>query len=99
MLECLQNEEGTEPQEKEKEKMNFCQWFDTLIEEKGIDPEAIFELETETEFHIMPYQMVFDAIKGTSTTEQEAIKRNLIKIDFVNGDIKHYFRHLAQALV
>lgn len=31
-------------------------------------------------------------------SEQRAIKTMLVKIDFVNGDVRKYLRHLAQAI-
>ena len=79
--------------------MNFTKWLDTLIEEKGIDTEATFEIETPDTWHLIPYGCVIEAVKSTSHHEQQAIKTMLVKIDFANGDIKHYLRHLAQALV
>ena len=79
--------------------MNFTKWIDTLIEEKDIDTEATFEIETETDWHLMPYGVVIEAIKSAPNREQAAIKNMMVRIDFANGDIKDYLRHLAQALV
>jgi hypothetical protein len=31
--------------------------------------------------------------------EQAAIKNTIVRIDFANGDVMHYFKHLAGALV
>lgn len=45
------------------------------------------------------YENVLVNIKSTSENEQEAIKEMLIKIDFYNGDIKEYLRHLSKALI
>jgi hypothetical protein len=79
---------------------NFDTWLDTLISEKAIDPEQRFNIEdTEGTNHSMPYGVVLEAIKSTSAEEQEAIKRTLVMLDFKNGDIRHYLRHLAGALV
>ena len=77
----------------------FNKWIDTLIEEKGIDLESTFEIETPDTWHLIPYGCVIEAIKAAPAHEQQGIKTTLVKIDFANGDIKHYFRHLAQALV
>lgn len=46
----------------------------------------------------MTYQHVIDAIQSTTANERKAIAHNLRIIDFKNGDIKHYLRHLAQAI-
>lgn len=77
--------------------MKFEKWLDTLVEEKGIDLDEMFEIN-KTQLNIMSYGVVVEAIKTTGTAEQQAIKNMLVKIDFMNGDVKHYFRHLAQAL-
>jgi hypothetical protein len=79
--------------------MNFNNWIDTLVSEKGIDTEARFELEGPSGTNSFPYGVVIEAIKGAPANEQKAIKTTIVKIDFCNGDVTHYFRHLAQALV
>ena len=78
--------------------MKMNEWLDILIEEKGIDLEETFSIETDKQTHIFDYGYIVQAIKNTSIQEQKAIKEMLVKIDFVNGDVKHYLRHLAQAL-
>lgn len=79
--------------------MTFTKWLDTLIEEKDIDIESTFEIDTPDNWHLMPYGCVIEAIKSAPAHEQSSIKTMLVKIDFGGGDIKHYLRHLAQALV
>lgn len=78
--------------------MKFANWLDTLIEEKGIDLEQGFSVEGPSGENHMAYQNVVDVIKGASANEQAGIKNMLVRIDFANGDIRHYFRHLAQAI-
>jgi hypothetical protein len=78
--------------------MKFANWLDTLIEEKGIDLEQGFTVEGPSGPNYMMYENVVDAIKGASANEQAGIKNMLVRIDFANGDIRHYFRHLAQAI-
>lgn len=78
--------------------MNFINWLNTLIEEKEIDTRDCFEIEKNGELHIFDYGYIVEAIKFAPAPEQNAIQKMLIKIDFANGDILHYFRHLAQAL-
>ena len=82
--------------------MNFSKWLDTLLEEKGIDPECTIAFDGESQsgtYNLMMLDVVIEAIKNTSKDEQKGIKAMLVKIDFCNGDIVDYFRHLAQALV
>lgn len=76
----------------------FSKWLNTLIDEKGIDLEQTFEFDFNGEYNLMPYGVVVEAIHNAPRHEQEAIKTMLVKIDFVNGDVRHYFRHLAVAL-
>jgi len=42
--------------------------------------------------------MVVDAINSACKAEQAQIRKTLVMIDFKNGDVMHYFSHLAQAL-
>lgn len=76
----------------------FTNWLDRLIDEKGVDLDEHFEIQGKEMLNLMSYGVVVEAIKNTTAEEQKGIKNMLVKIDFVNGDIKHYFRHLAQAL-
>ncbi len=78
--------------------MKFSKWLDTLIEEKQIDLEDTFEVEAENQTHFFSYGVVIEHCKIASTNEQAFIKDTLVKIDFKNGDIKHFFRHLAKCL-
>ena len=78
--------------------MNFNTWINTLVAEKGIDTEQRFDVEGPSGTNSMNYGIVIEAIKGTSSQEQKGIKTMLVKIDFMNGDVTDYFRHLAQAI-
>lgn len=78
--------------------MNFNTWIDTLVAEKGIDTEQRFEVEGPSGANSFEYGMIIDAIKQAPKHERDQIKTTLVKIDFANGDICHFFRHLAQAL-
>lgn len=78
--------------------MTFNNWIETLISEKSIDTEEYFSVEGESGENMMPYSVVIEAIKKAPANEQQQIKNTLVKIDFMNGDIRHFFRHLAQAI-
>ncbi len=74
-------------------------YFETLISEKSAhDLDDSFEVEGPSGANWMTYQNVVDAIASAPKSEQTAIRNNLIRIDFANGDVFHYFRHLAQAI-
>ena len=76
----------------------FIRWLNTLVDEKGIDRDQILEVEGASGINLMPLSYVLDEIKWAPKHEQKSIQTRLVKIDFVNGDIVDYFKHLAQAL-
>lgn len=76
----------------------FNQWLDTFIEEKGIDLERSFEVDGPSGWNLIPVGCVVEAIHGAPRHEQAAIKNTLVKIDFHNGDVYHFLRHLAGAI-
>jgi len=80
--------------------MKFATWIDTLISEKGLDREHRFEIETDGFWgsHSIPLGVVIDAAKTATPAEQAQIKDIIVKIDFRNGDLMHFFAHLAKGL-
>lgn len=78
--------------------MTFTQWLDTFISEKNIDTEKEFEIEGDNGLNIIPVGCVIETIKATCKTEQKQIKETIVKIDFMNGDVYHFFNYLAQAM-
>jgi hypothetical protein len=80
--------------------MSYNKWLDTFIEEKGIDLEDTFELKhSDGTTHTMPYGVVVEHIKIASSEEQKQIKEVVVKIDFKNGDVRHFLRYLGQAII
>jgi len=78
---------------------NFGKWFDTFLEEKDL-PHASWDLTSpDGTLHCIDSDVVVEQIKHAPTKEKAGIKDMLVKIDFVNGDVNDYFKHLAQALV
>jgi hypothetical protein len=78
--------------------MQFNTWLDTFLDEKRIDLGRFFDIEVGDEFHLFTYGAVAQAIKAAPAHEQAAIQRTLVKIDFINGDVYHFLRHLGEAL-
>lgn len=77
----------------------FNTWLDTFIDEKGIDLEHRFDVEgPQWGWNSIPLSVVVDTAKRTSSAEQTEIKNTLVQIDHKNGDVLHYFEHLAKAL-
>ena len=82
-------------------RAQFATWLDTLIEEKGINTEHIFTIQTDGfwQNHIIPLAVVIEIIKDNiSDEERQQILHTLVKIDFINGDIMHFFNYLAAGI-
>jgi hypothetical protein len=78
--------------------MTFNTWIDTLITEKNVSVSQTLEVEGASGVNFIPLSMVIDAIKNAPASEKAQIKTVLVKIDFANGDIVHFFKHLAGRL-
>ena len=77
----------------------FCKWLNTFLSEKCVDLTESFEVEGPCYgVNLMTYENVVEAMKIAPAAEQKAIKTMFVKIDFVNGDVRRYMRHLAQAI-
>ena len=48
--------------------------------------------------NFIPVECLLQEIIQAPRHEQDGIKNMLVKIDFHNGDVMHYFKHLAQAI-
>ena len=94
----LKDRDIPEQEQEKTEENSFNKWLDTFIEEKGIDLGQILEIKTENNTHYFEVGNVIENIKATTPEEQEEIKNMIVKIDFYNGDVVDYFKHLAQAL-
>ena len=79
---------------------SFADWFNTFLEEKDL-PFMIWEIEdAEGNIHIIDSDFVVETIlQATTAEEQEKIKNIIVQIDFRNGDINHFFHHLAVGIV
>lgn len=78
--------------------MNFKNWIETLVEEKNIDLETIIEAEGNSGINFIPFSVLLDAMSKANPDHQKEMKKTLVMIDFKNGDIMHYFKHLAKAI-
>lgn len=72
-------------------------YLNTLILEKGISNETIIEVEgPQWGLNFIPLQIVLDFLISTDKETQAKAKSNLIKIDFHNGDVMHFFKYIAK---
>lgn len=77
----------------------FLKWFERFLEEKNL-PYASWELEDSNGVtNFIDNDVVIEAIKGAPAREQAGIKNMIVKIDFCDGDVNDYFKHLAGALI
>lgn len=78
--------------------MKFHTWLDTFLTEKGIDPEEILEVEGTLGNNFIPVRALADSFKVTNRKNQNEIKNVLVMIDFKNGDVRHFLKHMAKAI-
>lgn len=78
--------------------MQFNNWIETFVEEKGIDPETVLEVQGDSGTNYIPIASLISMIKAAPKEEQEGIKEKLIEIDINNADVLDYFRHLCKAI-
>lgn len=76
----------------------FETWLDTFLTEKRVDLDTPIVVDGPSGPNHMAVGTVVAAMKATGAGEQSALQRNLIRIDFANGDVVDYLRHLAQAI-
>ena len=77
-------------------------FFTTFFAEKDLT-EQIYEVEAKTggifwTTHLIPTSAVIERIHATRGEEAKKIEQILRQIDFANGDVHHFLRHLAQAM-
>lgn len=77
---------------------SYKEYIEALFTEKGIDMDQILEIEGESGLNLIPVQIVYDHILNASHNHQPKIRETFVKIDFKNGDILHFVKHLAQAI-
>ena len=72
-------------------------YLETLISEKGLDLEGtIIEVEGQDwGLNIIELGAVVDYIMASGPANQAQVKDTLVKIDFHNGDVMHFFKHVA----
>jgi hypothetical protein len=78
--------------------MKFKNWIETFVSEKNIDIETIIEADGDSGVNFIPVGVLLDAMSKANPDHQKQMKQTLVMIDFNNGDIMHYFKHLAKAI-
>jgi len=70
----------------------------TLLEEKNIDLDTAFTVIGESGDNFMTVGVIVEHILIAPKSEQKNIKNMLVRIDFNNGDILDFIKHLAKAI-
>lgn len=71
--------------------------LEVFFEEKDLDIQ-VYEIEMNGWTHIITTDVVIDKILSTKGDERAKISNILLQLDVCNGDIHHFFRHLATAI-
>lgn len=70
-----------------------------FFEEKEI-PEVTWDLEDKNgTWHVMPNAVVVEAMTQCSIQEAKGIEKVLRQVDWADGDVNDFLKHLAGALV
>ena len=79
--------------------MASTKYLKTFFAEKNLDS-RIYELnDADGTLHLVDSELVIDCIHNASEMDKDAIADTIRKIDFANGDVHHFLKHLANALV
>lgn len=81
-------------------QIEFENWIDTFIDEKGLDLDHEFEVYDDHEnVHFIDLAYLVTLMKGAGKREHAQIQHKVAEIDFKNGDVMHFFRFLCVAYV
>ena len=76
----------------------FKSWLNRFVDEKGLDREEMIVVDGPSGENIMNLGVVLEHLLIAPDREQSAVRDMIVRIDFVNGNVMHYFKHLAKAL-
>ena len=71
-------------------------YLNTLISEKNINTETIFEVEGESGTNFIPLAVVIEYISTMPESMQLKVRTQLVKIDFHNGNVLNFFEYIAK---
>lgn len=73
-------------------------FFNVFFAEKQLDHQVYEVIAPGGTPNFIPTFQVIEQIKRTKGQEARQIEMIIRKIDFANGDLHHFLRHLAQGL-
>jgi hypothetical protein len=78
--------------------MTTMKYLSVFFEEKQL-PYEMWEIEHNEEMHFIDTDFVITLIQEAPKREQEQIAAQLRKLDFVNANINHFLKYLAESYV
>jgi hypothetical protein len=97
-VEFLEDEAVEIEQEEEQPMSAFEVWFRTFIEEKDLDVE-VWEIEHKDQIHIIDNYDMVEIVCDLPSDQQKKIKDKLVGIDFLNGNVNHFLKYLAEGYI
>ena len=73
-------------------------YLENLIEEKGFDIEDTINVEGASGTNLISLACIVEYILNQTKENQNKVRTVLVKIDFQNGDVKHFFTHIAKSM-
>ena len=73
-------------------------YLTNLLTEKGITNSIENEMIIDGHFGLT-YEMQIDFICSMPKNIQDQIKTNFVKIDFLNGDVNHFWEYLTKGML
>jgi len=74
------------------------EYFENFFAEKEI-PYEEFSFDHNNNIHFIDTDFVIELIKSTKGNEAKQIRDILVGIDFRNGNVNHFLKHLAEGYV
>ena len=75
----------------------FNEWLDIFLKEKGLSQaNPILRVTANESYTLMNLNDLTEIIKDSMPDEQKTIKNMLVYIDFNNGDVVDYYKHLLR---
>jgi hypothetical protein len=78
--------------------MKTLKYLEVFFEEKQL-PYEMWEIEHKEEMHFIDTDFVITLIQEAPASEQEQIAAQLRKMDFVNANINHFLKYLAESYI
>lgn len=79
--------------------MDFDKWFEIFLEGKNIPCQNWELLDDEGVMHYIDTDVIIEFIYSLPDKDKKEIKKKLIQIDFVNGDVNEFFRYIAKFII